>query len=465
MNRKRISIYILTIMLIMYQTGMSMPVKVLAVSTNSMTTIVYNGENGVYQAEIQYDDWMKQYPKCVHGVNEWKKVDGKYKYPVTPYDEEWGNYMLSAEKYTACQIPQEILDSLSTGELLELVLDYPLLVNMCLYDSMEDGVKKLAQYFNGMDELLLREDCLKVVSSYYKEYKIPKKQQLDYDELLPGDNPDYYIIVNDEELMRKAEEDANVMNTLNLCEAIIEIAVDKDKISMQEKQVLTGIIIKKQMEKMSSECVEGISTEIDQEDSILNQYKNKSGLFSTSKLNVLKNSNKNANKSNENPYYLLGKEKVFYAIVKKSKKISDATISDILSQYKQYHYANNSGKEVVTVAGEGGTTAYNCYNFAWLKKYDPKNLWKKCTLDNDNAYRHYKNFTKKNSPSGAGWVGSNAVHAVYTVKENVEYVNDKHQPYSAPMVKSKWGANGPLLQHPLNLGEYAAETNSMTWYC
>lgn len=260
MNWKKGSIFCISIILATYQTGIGMPMRAMAAPIDTVT-LISDKDDGVYQAEIKYEKWMKKYPDCVHPAKEWKKVNGKYKYPVTPYDKEWGNYRLKEERYVACQIPQKILDELSTEELLELVLDCPLTVNMYLYDGIKDGVKKMAQYLNGMDELLGREDCLSVVHQYYAKYSIPEKQQLNYEALLPGNNPDYYTIVDDEKLMRKAEKDADVMITLNLCEAIIEIASDENIISMEEKQAVAKTILQKEKEKNRSQCVDGPSVE------------------------------------------------------------------------------------------------------------------------------------------------------------------------------------------------------------
>lgn len=196
MNRKKIYIYCLSVLLISYQTSMCMPMTTLAAPINPVSQI-QNKTHGVYQADKKYMKWMKEYPNCIHETKEWTKINGKYQYPVTPYDKKWGIYMNEAERYVACQIPQEILDKLNTEELLDLVLECPQIIDISLNDSIKDGVKTLAQYFNGMNELLARKDCLNIVSQYYAKYSIPKKQQLDYDALL-GDkkNPNYDAIVD-----------------------------------------------------------------------------------------------------------------------------------------------------------------------------------------------------------------------------------------------------------------------------
>ena len=459
MNWKKVWIYLLSFLLILYQVGMCVPIKVSA-SHMDMKNLLWSQEYSVYRAEKQYKKWMKDYPKCIQGIKEWRKINGKYSYPVTPYDKEWKNYIMSIERYVVCQIPQKILEELTTEELFELVLDCPMVTDICLYNSIEEGVKILAQNFNGMNELLSRLDCLEIITKYYESYNIPTKQQLDYDVLLGDTNhPDYNVIVKNENRMRKADKDAKVMNTLNICEAIFEIATDENILSQQEEEVLTKIVLQKNKEKMGSECVEGASTEIDQEDSILNRYLTKFSITSAS------SNKKGAAKSSGTFFQLSDNSKVYYTISNNKEAIANSTISQFLKRYEGIKLTN--GEDAVTVAGGGGTKAYDCYNFAWLKKYDPANLWKKCVLGRDEPYRKYKYFKSASSPSGSGWVGSGRSHAVYVVKKEVSYRDNHGNVKFSPLVKSKWGQEGPLLQHPLTLSNYTniTQTSDLVWYC
>lgn len=431
-----------------------MPMEVLAASVDSAVSI-RNQADGVYQAEKQYEEWMKEYPDCIHSADEWKKVDGKYQYPVTPYDKEWGTYFSEAERHTACQIPQELLMELTTEELLELVLDSPVITDMYVHDSIVEAVKGLAQEFNGMHELLSREDCLTVVSHYYSDYDIPEKQQLDYDELLgDSDTPNYDIIVDNDTLMKKADEDAKVMDTLNLCEAIIEIAFDSKKLSAQEEQTLTEIILQKSKEKLKSECVEGVSTETEQADSIFNEFENK---FSLSK---------NRTKAGSLTFTWLD-VKIEYEYSDSSASISDAEISRLEKEYSHYQLAG--GGKAVKMAGKGGTERYNCYNYAWLKKYDPANMWLKCIIKNDLGFSSSDKLRHATKPGGYGWVGSGRSHAVFAINEEVQFRSSEdtlNHVYSAPLVYSKWGPSGPLMCHPVTVGKYAVNrTEDLSWYC
>jgi len=67
----------------------------------------------------------------------------------------------------ACQIPEHILDSLSTACLTKICLQYPLLFNILAYNYMSDGFNNFFNTFNGIRELYKRETAL---SELLKEY-------------------------------------------------------------------------------------------------------------------------------------------------------------------------------------------------------------------------------------------------------------------------------------------------------
>ena len=58
-----------------------------------------------------------------------------YTYPVQKGTEEWAEFTTHAQQIEATQIPSELLDVMSTEDLLESVLEYPLLVDVFAYDT------------------------------------------------------------------------------------------------------------------------------------------------------------------------------------------------------------------------------------------------------------------------------------------------------------------------------------------
>lgn len=464
MKRRRFLIYSLSIIFVFYQMTKGCSAS-MAAETTDMVEVFQDRMSGVCQVEELYKELVREYPDCVYSAKDWKNNQGTYHYPVTVFDDDWQKYYSTAEKYVACQIPDEILSDLSTEELLELVLDFPLLINIYVYDSCEEGIREVAKYFNGLNELLARYDCLDVVLEFYQKFEIPKKQGLDYKKLLPK-NPsseDYNIIVENESFMKKADQDAHVMSTLNLCEGIIEIASEEGRLTAQSEKRATRIILQKNIEKTNSECVEGISVEYIKEDSLYNTWSEKykiTGLFNDSNAVLAEKYSARSNDTRSVLYAPNGGA-VYYTVHNVWSNISDSTVASYLNMYSTNKLQN--GNSAVTCA-QNGNTKYDCYNFAWLKDYKSyQHLWKECDFDNDNAFTVSSAYKSSNS-AGSGWVGSNGIHAVYVVNKKVEYwdQNGNGNYHSEPMVKSKWGTGGPLMKHPLSLCPYV--TTGMKYY-
>lgn len=61
------------------------------------------------------------------GVNAQEKKIA-WDYPVKTGSKEWAKFESNKEKVDACQIPENILSVISTEDLLELILKYPLII-------------------------------------------------------------------------------------------------------------------------------------------------------------------------------------------------------------------------------------------------------------------------------------------------------------------------------------------------
>lgn len=59
----------------------------------------------------------------------------EWTYPVMPGTEQWKAFQSHQEMLEACQIPKSVLQSISTERLLQLCLDYPLLLD--IYDLIK----------------------------------------------------------------------------------------------------------------------------------------------------------------------------------------------------------------------------------------------------------------------------------------------------------------------------------------
>jgi len=94
--------------------------------------------------------------------------DLAYDYPIKPGTVQWKQLKNNEEKIKVCLIPENILTGLSTQDLLDVCLEYPLLNNIYAFTDIEQGIDKLFKDFNGIRELSKRPDAL---DKFINEYK------------------------------------------------------------------------------------------------------------------------------------------------------------------------------------------------------------------------------------------------------------------------------------------------------
>ncbi len=92
-----------------------------------------------------------------------------WNYPVLPGSEQWKAFKSNKEMVEACQIPQNIMTSLSTEELLVLCLKYPLLMDIGAFNFFADGYAAWETNFNGIREFYKRSNAHAVIYNYYQQ--------------------------------------------------------------------------------------------------------------------------------------------------------------------------------------------------------------------------------------------------------------------------------------------------------
>lgn len=80
-------------------------------------------------------------------------------FPVKPGTNEWKKFQSNQEMVDACQIPKDIISSISTEDLTEICLQYPLLSDVFAFENLNNGLDKLFADFNGFRELYSRKDA------------------------------------------------------------------------------------------------------------------------------------------------------------------------------------------------------------------------------------------------------------------------------------------------------------------
>lgn len=105
-----------------------------------------------------------------------------YRYPVLPKMSTWpyGNHQKMVD---ACNIPDEIIVDMSTTELLETVLAYPLFSDAILYNSQQEGYEVIKSYFKPLQELIKREDRCDCLIDFFKNKENNSKVVFCYDQV------------------------------------------------------------------------------------------------------------------------------------------------------------------------------------------------------------------------------------------------------------------------------------------
>lgn len=124
--------------------------------------------------------------KDISAYADWIDSDtGKYQYPVVPGTSEWASLTSSEEMVKACTIPEALLADISTEDLLDLVLQYPLLSSYELSSqNAVDGFEAMITDFNGLKTLLTREDLKEILLSVYETWDLRKESDYNQVEIL-----------------------------------------------------------------------------------------------------------------------------------------------------------------------------------------------------------------------------------------------------------------------------------------
>lgn len=102
-----------------------------------------------------------------------------YRYPVRPGTAEWLALETHQDMVDACEIPEDVLAAMTTEELAQTVLAYPLAVDMFAYDNWSTGVDIITDHFNGLTEFSSRLDSASCLVDLYVEQKPVLKSELD----------------------------------------------------------------------------------------------------------------------------------------------------------------------------------------------------------------------------------------------------------------------------------------------
>ena len=105
-------------------------------------------------------------------------IDTPYEYPILPGTQEWIALEDVIARRKVCQIPNNILQNMTTDALMQTVLDYPFLNNIYAYNTLEEGYEAVKRQFNGLQELESRLNYLDVLTNYcLKSYSLEENEK------------------------------------------------------------------------------------------------------------------------------------------------------------------------------------------------------------------------------------------------------------------------------------------------
>jgi len=100
-----------------------------------------------------------------------------YEFPITPKSEIWRTFTTHEQMINACIIPGDTLKNISTKNLIVCYLNYPLLFDVFAFNNIQQGFNSLHANFNGLQELLMREDAATELIDYYTKFEPSTAQQ------------------------------------------------------------------------------------------------------------------------------------------------------------------------------------------------------------------------------------------------------------------------------------------------
>ncbi len=99
-----------------------------------------------------------------------QNLDVEYQYPIIPGTVQWNLLKSTLDMYSACQIPPKLLNALSTNALVKSCLHYPAQSVLLLGNTPQQSFDNWKSHFNGINELLNREEAFAHLFAVYENF-------------------------------------------------------------------------------------------------------------------------------------------------------------------------------------------------------------------------------------------------------------------------------------------------------
>lgn len=346
-----------------------------------------------------------------------------YDFPIKPGTEEWGNLITEKERFEAMQIPKDILKSISTYDLITTCMNYPAMMYFTAFNNPQDGMDIIIQNFNGLQELMGRDDAPTELLSIYKQMdsKTMSIQNLSINQSSWSIRRYYFeLLLTQNGIIDKMNKEER--------SCLDEEARKKLHLKIDNQEEFSSIDYRPTLMIMSKILNKSANTTKEiTEDELLNQLITSGSLRST----ILENQ-----PIYENDYIYTPKRTPVLARKLVGGELTNSKKNDSKKEWLNYY--NNR----ITYVGEA-THAYNCHAYAWYCSEGHSYVW--INTPGDDAFWNDNSYVLTNTPD-----------------ENckVSFPNDDHSAITTSQsgyLKSKWGS-GPLFIHSRNDCPYPNST-------
>lgn len=132
-------------------------------------------------AKDEDDDSSEFWFPVPEGYLNKKTDEKKYVSSINPDDtpEQWDALEDAVQMREVSQIPADILETVSTDELVLYCMNYNLFIDFMLFDTMQDGMENVRSDYNGIRELMTRPDAAESLIRLYKLYDLDEQKARD----------------------------------------------------------------------------------------------------------------------------------------------------------------------------------------------------------------------------------------------------------------------------------------------
>ncbi len=350
----------------------------------------------------------------------WINSDGEYSFP-----KEYGELQLETVskklQLKAFNLPDFVIDDISTDNLLKMILSYPLQCDFYAFSSKREGLEVLSNEFNAVSELRRRKDMIDVALEYLMNMEIPQRAYFSMPDLEYENEEELFCyILSNPDMVKAAKLDTSVRFSVDFLEMIISDSL---------------VMVNNDIKELVLDCTKKIMHE-----------KNSSELFDEHELDPL---------LQRIIQLRMTPDAFAYA------RIADGIRSIIIlytpsgipvsAQYNNSGVMNTSTS--ITLASQhnasivsSATTDWNCHSFSWLQDIYPASTYIHVWLSNPSPFANDPAFQLISSPVVDAIV-SYTGHSARVLILN-SYNPAKQIP--EPKFWSKWGPNYIFVHFPDN---------------